>query len=167
SIKPTLENIQREIEKQKQLSNEAVEKSNSIVKKIKALKAEAVDVTQTDEYRQIMQDIADISNKRKDIASEINQQVEELEEQLKTAESKKSEIESIKYVEQANERTQNRVLDLRTEEDNLLDEKEELSDQLYKLNKFTNTKIEMLTDNINNKFKYAEFKLFNQLVNGD
>ncbi|MCE5023462.1 AAA family ATPase [Staphylococcus simulans] len=167
SIKPTLENIQREIEKQKQLSNEAVEKSNSIDKKIKALKAEAVDVTQTDEYRQIMQDIADISNKRKDIASEINQQVEELEEELKTAESKKSEIESIKYVEQANERTQNRVLDLRTEEDNLLDEKEELSDQLYKLNKFTNTKIEMLTDNINNKFKYAEFKLFNQLVNGD
>ena len=51
------------------------------------------------------------------------------------------------------------------QEDNLLDEKEEYVHQNV-LKAFITTR-KMLTENVNNKFNIAEFKLFNQLVNGE
>ncbi|EVX02732.1 hypothetical protein, partial [Staphylococcus aureus] len=59
------------------------------------------------------------------------------------------------------------ISELRNEEDRLLDEKEKYSHDLYILKEFTTTKVKMLTENINNEFDIAEFKLFNTLVNGE
>lgn len=59
------------------------------------------------------------------------------------------------------------ISELRNEEDRLLDEKEKYSHDLYILKEFTTTKVKMLTENINNEFEIAEFKLFNTLVNGE
>ena len=53
------------------------------------------------------------------------------------------------------------------QEDNLLDEKEEHVHQNQVLKAFVTTRVKVLTENVNNKFNIAEFKLFNQLVNGE
>ena len=44
---------------------------------------------------------------------------------------------------------------------------EELQHKLYLLNEFTVDKVNLITDNVNSKFKLAKFKMFNRQVNGD
>ncbi|PXA44202.1 ATPase, partial [Staphylococcus pseudintermedius] len=90
-----------------------------------------------------------------------------IDEQINDLYAKKSKFDERLIIIESNKHSEQRIKELRTKEDNLLDEKEEYAYQLYQLNLFTTTKINMLTDNINEKFDMAEFKLFNQLVNGE
>ena len=59
-----------------------------------------------------------------------------------------------------------RTEELQAEERKLAAEFEELEQQLYLTEEFVRTKVRMLEDKINSKFKLARFKLFNTLVNG-
>src|SRR5699024_883234 len=56
--------------------------------------------------------------------------------------------------------------ELETKERDLAYQFEELEHQLYLTEEFTRRKVEMLTENINEKFKYARFKLFEEQING-
>jgi hypothetical protein len=59
-----------------------------------------------------------------------------------------------------------RIEELKAEERKLAAEFEELEQQLYLTEEFIRTKVRLLEDKINSKFKLARFKLFNTLVNG-
>ena len=59
-----------------------------------------------------------------------------------------------------------RIEELKAEERKLAAEYEELEQQLYLTEEFIRTKVQLLEDKINSKFKLARFKLFNTLVNG-
>jgi len=63
-------------------------------------------------------------------------------------------------------KSKERIAQLEAEEKQLAAEFEDLEHQLYLTEEFTRTKVEMLTDNINSKFKYSRFKLFEEQVNG-
>jgi DNA repair exonuclease SbcCD ATPase subunit len=59
-----------------------------------------------------------------------------------------------------------RIEELKAEERKLAAEYEELESQLYLTEEFIRTKVRLLEDKINSRFKMARFKLFNTLVNG-
>ncbi len=63
-------------------------------------------------------------------------------------------------------RGQARIEELKAEERKLAAEYEELESQLYLTEEFIRTKVRLLEDKINSRFKMARFKLFNTLVNG-
>lgn len=59
-----------------------------------------------------------------------------------------------------------RIEELDAQEKVLAAEFEKLERELFLMEKFTRTRVEMLTDKINTKFTLARFKMFNILVNG-
>lgn len=59
-----------------------------------------------------------------------------------------------------------RIEELEAEEKNLIGEHEELSRSFELTEEFIRTKVRLLTDRINSRFKIARFKLFHEQVNG-
>lgn len=166
-IKPIIEKLESENNDIQIKINEANDKAKRIQNKINKLKSDNVDVTQTEEYKKVLNEINDINAKRKDIKATIDDDLAEIDKQISKLNNEKSEIESAISIENSNKHLDDTIKELRQLEDKLLDEKEEHAQSLYVLKEFTRTKINMLTENINNKFKIAEFKLFNQFKNGD
>lgn len=166
-IKPTIEKLESQNNSLQIRVNEAEDKSQRILNKINQLKASSVNVTQTEEYKSVLNDINEINNKRKDIKTTINDQLVNIDNQITEFTQEKVEFENVKAIESSNKHLDDAIRDLRMQEDNLLDEKEEYVHQNQVLKKFITTRVKMLTENVNNKFNIAEFKLFNQLVNGE
>lgn len=59
-----------------------------------------------------------------------------------------------------------RILELKAQEKELAAEYEKLEKEVYLLDQFTYTKVNMLESKISSKFRLARFKLFNVLING-
>jgi hypothetical protein len=59
-----------------------------------------------------------------------------------------------------------RITELKAEEEKLAAEYEKLEGELFLTEEFIRTKVNMLEERINSKFKFARFKLFNQQING-
>lgn len=167
TIKPLIEKLESENNELQIQINEANERSQRIQNKIDKLRAGSVDVTQTDEYKSVLQAINVINKKRQHIRETINEKVADIDDKISELTKEKVQFENMKAIETSNEHLDDVIKDLRNEEDQLLDKKEEHEHELYVLKKFTTTKVKMLTDNINKKFEMAEFKLFNELVNGE
>ncbi|MBS6893531.1 MAG: ATPase [Staphylococcus epidermidis] len=166
-IKPTIEKLESQNNSLQIRVNEAEDKSQRILNKINQLKASSVNVTQTEEYKSVLNDINEINNKRKDIKTTINDQLVNIDNQITELTQEKVEFENVKAIESSNKHLDDAIRELRMQEDNLLDEKEEYVHQNQVLKAFITTRVKMLTENANNKFNIAEFKLFNQLVNGE
>ncbi|ELH4358932.1 AAA family ATPase [Staphylococcus pseudintermedius] len=166
-IKPVIEKIQTEIDKYQKYVEDASKKSEKIKTQIDEFKEKQTDVTETEAYRAIVSEIEEIKQEQQNIQESIASTVLMIDEQIHDLYLKKSKFDERLIIIESNKRSEQRIKELRSKEDNLLDEKEEYACQLYQLNLFTTTKINMLTDNINKKFDMAEFKLFNQLVNGE
>lgn len=167
TIKPIIEKLESENNDIQIKINEADDKAKRIQNKINKLKSDNVDVTQTEEYKNVLNEINEINAKRKNIRATIDDDLTQIDKQIDEFNQEKSEIESAISIENSNKHLDETIKELRQLEDKLLDEKEEHAQSLYVLKEFTRTKINMLTENINNKFKIAEFKLFNQFKNGD
>lgn len=166
-IKPTIDALTDENNKHQELINAATEKSTKIKSKIDSLKAEITDVTESEEYQEVQSDIDELNKKRMNIQKEVADRLDELDSQSNELNAKKEHLDKLKSIAASNENVKKRIQELKDKEDELLDEKEVYSGQLYKLNKFTITKINKLTDNINQKFKYVKFKLFYTQVDGE
>ncbi|EJO7151484.1 AAA family ATPase [Staphylococcus pseudintermedius] len=166
-IKPVIEKIQTEIDKYQKYVEDASKKSEKIKTQIDEFKEKQTDVTETEAYRAIVSEIEEIKQEQQNIQESIAATVLMIDEQINDLYAKKSKFDERLIIIESNKRSEQRIKELRTKEDNLLEEKEEYAYQLYQLNLFTTTKINILTDNINEKFDMAEFKLFNQLVNGE
>lgn len=166
-IKPTIEKLESQNNNLQIRVNEAEDKSQRILNKINQLKASSVNVTQTEEYKSVLNDINEINNKRKDIKTTINDQLVNIDNQITELSQEKVDFENVKAIESSNKHLDEAIRELRMQEDNLLDEKEEYVHQNQVLKAFVTTRVKMLTENVNNKFNIAEFKLFNQLVNGE
>lgn len=166
-IKPTIEKLESQNNSLQIRVNEAEEKSQRILNKINQLKASSISVTETDEYKSVLNDINEINNKRKDIKATINDQLVNIDNQITELTQEKLEFENTKAIESSNKHLDDAIRELRMQEDDLLDEKEEYVHQNQVLKAFVTTRVKMLTENVNNKFNIAEFKLFNQLVNGE
>lgn len=67
---------------------------------------------------------------------------------------------------EAHKKGQERIEELEAEQKKLAAEYERLESELYLIEEFTRTKVDMLTDKINEKFKLARFKLFEIQING-
>ncbi|MEH7236783.1 AAA family ATPase [Bacillus sp. JJ1562] len=65
-----------------------------------------------------------------------------------------------------NELAVKRISELQEQEEKLAEEFEKLEHELYLTEEFIRTKVNLLEDKINSKFKYARFKLFETQING-
>ncbi|ANW97700.1 hypothetical protein CSTERTH_00960 [Thermoclostridium stercorarium subsp. thermolacticum DSM 2910] len=104
-------------------------------------------------------EIAALQENNTEIIAAIQKEIDEITASIAALEQAKARL-------QAREAGMRRIEELKEQERKLAAEYEELEQQLYLTEEFVRTKVRMLEDKINSKFKLARFKLFNTLVNG-
>jgi DNA repair exonuclease SbcCD ATPase subunit len=100
---------------------------------------------------QLKQSTVEESNKIKNTIAGIKEEVSKLNQD-------RSQFVSLNKANQ-------RIEELQEEEKELAREFEQLEEELYLTEEFIRTKVQLLTEKINSKFKYARFKLFETQIN--
>lgn len=145
--KEELERINREINKIKreieQLRELKVIADNSLLQKKQALEEE----------------IRTLKAGNAETVEKIKQEIKAIEEEITNTEKELAKIEQHKQ-------GLKRIEELKQQERQLAAEYEKLEEELYLTEQFIRTKVNLLEERINSKFKLARFKLFDVQING-
>ncbi|MBD8037122.1 AAA family ATPase [Solibacillus sp. A46] len=124
------------------------------------------DVTTADQYKHLTAQITSINEgitkaklNANEIVADIDANIRQLEEERRTINAELGQLANA-------ENQRKRITELEAEQQRLAAEYEVLEGNLFLIETFTRKKVEMLTERINSKFKYARFKLFEEQVNG-
>lgn len=160
------EAVQAEIDKITEQGTKKKKDIETLEEKIEKAKSVVTPIDENEKYKGLMEQ-----------KESLEQQIEKLEQSVyESVNAVRKEIESLK--EQLNKhqidlskiaqskQSRERIAELEAEEKQLATEYEELEQQLYLTEEFTRTKVNLLTEKINSKFKYARFKLFDEQING-
>lgn len=160
------EEFQKKIDKIIEQGKAKVTAIEKIEEKIKQAELVVKPVEENDQYIQLVeqkkaleQQIDQLNQSVEESISKVRVEIEKLKEQLAKSQADLSSIEVSK-------RSKERILELEEQSKKLAKEFEELEHQLYLAEEFTRTKVNMLTEKINSKFKYARFNLFKENING-
>jgi len=182
-----LEEINAEGKRTKLLKDDKVGNLNAIKYELEIAEKKLADLEQKEaalkaEIEAIMQGEQPVESTPEYVR--LQKQHEELQEQIRQAQEDvgtsvaavQKEIDdlsdAIRALEQAQARLEarknglKRIEELKAEERKLAAEYEELEQQLYLTEEFIRTKVQLLEDKINSKFRMARFKLFDVQVNG-
>lgn len=111
------------------------------------------------ERQRIETALAGLRESSADALAKVDQRARELDEQIAAVEADLGRITQ-------RERGLQRIAELESDERRLAAEFEALERQLYLTEQFIRTKVSLLEDRINSRFRLARFKLFEQQVNG-
>lgn len=166
-FKPTIEKLEIEL----QDVQESVDKSQKVIdlfnSRIESLSSNLVPANETEEYKSILNDINEINQKRSQIVQHNKEKVEAIREKISELDIQVAEYNKNQAVIESNKRIDKRIEELRKQETELVAIKEELNYQLYLIDEFNRTKVKTIEDTINEKFKLARFKLFDEKKNGN
>ena len=96
-----------------------------------------------------------------------DKEVARLDDEIKEVKEKRAALETELNKYALNADIQKRVIELESQQQKLASEKNLLDETSFLIDEFVKAKVDMLEDNINSHFKYARFKMFNVLVNGN
>lgn len=121
---------------------------------------------ETEEFKTKQSEISSIQEETqrvKDHANEeatlVREKIMNLKEDIRNLERDKAKFDQV-------EASNKRIEELEAEEKTLAKEFEELEHQLFLTEEFIRSKVTLLEEKINSKFKYARFKLFETQING-
>ena len=120
----------------------------------------------TDEYHQRKREIADLEVSLEDSSAAARKATEEADRALAGEKERMAEYQAMLAREAANDRQRKRIKELEAEQKKLAAEFDRTEKGLYLTDLFTRTKVSMLTERINAKFKTVSFQLFADQING-
>lgn len=167
---------QKLIEENEKLANQKdeiskeIEKKQAVVadlnEKLKVLESTIVDITENTQYvakllekQQLQNEITELQLKADESIQAIQTEILELKQKRDQLNADLGKFAVLKQSEQ-------RIQELEEQERELAAEYEQLEHQLYLTEEFIRTKVDLLEDKINSKFKFARFKLFETQING-
>lgn len=153
--KDELDTLQKELEI---LNKEIVQVDDDINS------VQVADYKENEDYKRLLNEIEQLEKQVIDITSITAD--EQLKEQKAKLQVEVERINSIFARKENIEKTQARIAELEKQEEELAQQIQNFEQQQYLIEKFTVTKVELVEQAINNKFKVAKFKLFNTLING-
>ncbi|MCY6958836.1 DUF2813 domain-containing protein [Clostridium brassicae] len=103
--------------------------------------------------------ITQIENFKAEDVSELKQKKQELQLQLQ-------QLDKQLTYKELNEKAKSRIKELEEEENRLSEKIAELEGLEMLSEEFIRTKVELLEEKVNSKFKYVKFKMFNNQING-
>lgn len=172
-LKNKVEELQQENEKLQKDIDKITEQGKKKASDIERLEAKIKEAESTVKPVEDNPDYVKLNEEKQSL----EQQIKQLEQSVdSSALDVKKEIEALKEQQSALqmdlsklsqlEQSKERINELENQEKTLNEEYEQLSKELFLTEEFTRTKVNMLENSINNKFKYARFKLFEQQING-
>ena len=134
--------------------------------RLKQAQTTVPDVTTSENHQEILSElnltqavIAEMKANASEILADIDTNIRQLEQDKQVINAELGQL--------ANAQNQRiRITELEADQQRLAAEYEALEGNLFLIESFTRKKVEMLTERINSKFKYARFKLFEEQVNG-
>lgn len=160
------EAVDKEIEK---LNSQVEQKQKAVAKletSIQDMENDVQPVTENPLYQKLMNDrqalVQDIESNQQSVEESVQAVQTEIQELKSQQENLQMDLGKINSSEQAHER----IAELEEQEKELTTEYEELEKELFLTEEYTKVRVELLTDKINSKFKYARFNLFKENING-
>lgn len=115
--------------------------------------------TKQAEISSIQEEIQRVKDHANEEATLVREKIMNLKEDIRNLERDKAKFDQV-------EASNKRIEELEAEEKTLAKEFEELEHQLFLTEEFIRSKVTLLEEKINSKFKHARFQLFKQNING-
>ncbi|EJO5346407.1 AAA family ATPase [Clostridium botulinum] len=159
-LKSKNESLNKKIEDEENMLAAAKKSLETLQGKLNSFKTEIED---PEKIKYIKQEIysleSQIQSYKKEDTTELSDKKEELQGQLR-------ELDKQLAFKGANEKAKSRIKELEKEEANLSEKIAELEGLEILSEEFIRTKIELLEEKVNSKFKYVKFKMFKNQING-
>lgn len=160
------EELQADIDKITEQGKKKKQEIEKIESDIDAAKTKETPIEENEQYNKLVKEKEDLQNKVEEMDQSVDESVKEVQSVMDEAKQKQDALQiDLSKIEQSKQ-SQERIQELEEEEKKLATEYEQLEQQLYLTEEFTRTKVNLLTEKINSKFKYARFKLFEEQING-
>lgn len=166
SLEENLEIMGREIEKAKAELAELEQKESVIKAEIDNIIQGAKSVETTPEYVRLQKQHEELQEQIRQAQADVSTTVAAIQKEADEISGAIQALEQAKARFEARESGLKRIEELKAEERKLAAEFEELERQLYLTEEFIRTKVKLLEERINSKFRMARFKLFETQVNG-
>lgn len=139
----------------------------TLEQQLEKLQGNTVSAEDNTDYQELRDEIRALEEKLSNDKENVQTQVSEINESISKVQSDISEKQSLIAQHRAAENIKKSIEEYHSKEDSLLDVIEELKHKQYLLDQFTKTKVNLITDKVNEMFDLARFKLFHTQVNGD
>ncbi|UBH12445.1 ATPase [Macrococcus armenti] len=166
-FKPTIEKLESDLQAEQKKVDDVQKVIDSLKSRIEKSSNELIPVNETDAYKSILEEINQLNHQRSNIAETNKEKVNAIREEIYKLDEKVLEFNKHQANIDNNKRIDDRIKALRIQEEELISIKEELNYQLYLIDEFNRTKVKTIEESINNKFKMARFKLFDEKKNGN
>lgn len=117
-------------------------------------------------YKDLLARQSDLQKAIADLQNSALESVADMQEELNQQKLEKSSLEPKLAAHRQAERSKARISELEQQQDELAREFQELEGHFHLTEEFTRAKVNLLEEKINDKFKFARFKLFNTQING-
>ncbi|WP_078379126.1 AAA family ATPase [Sutcliffiella halmapala] len=151
------------------IGKQIVEKQERLEKlneQLKVIESTVIDIMDNPSYATKLQEKFDKTSELDKFRLSARTEIQEVEEEIRqlkiTRVNLQADIAKFSVVDQS----EKRIEELMDQEKHLAAEFEKLEQELYLTEEFIRTKVNLLEEKINSKFKYARFKLFDQQING-
>ncbi|NFD31011.1 acyl-CoA dehydrogenase [Clostridium botulinum] len=159
-LKSKNESLNKKIEDEKNMLVTAKKSLDTLQDKLNSFKT---DIEEPEEIKYIKQEIYNIQSQiqsyKKEDVTELNNKKEELQGQLR-------ELDKQLAHKEVNEKAKERIRELEEKEIKLSEKIAELEGLEILSEEFIRTKVELLEEKVNSKFKYVKFKMFKNQING-
>ena len=158
-LEDKIKKLNSEIEKYKEQKSDINAEINNLQQKKKR-------IYESDTYQSLEKDKKELKQQIKELKNNGNKEVGKLEVELqgieKDIEREKEKLSNIKQ----HEKGQKRIEELKEKEEDLAAKYEELERKYYLCEQFEKERAELLEDKVNDLFNMANFKLFEEQING-
>ncbi|MBC3889472.1 AAA family ATPase [Acetobacterium paludosum] len=127
---------------------------------------ETVPFSETTRGKQLQSELDEISKQINEPDKDIAPQISKLNVEINGIKANVTVLEDKLSDYRIAEKQELRIAELKLQEENLSAEYEKLEANIYLCEQFIKTKVSMLTESINNRFKNVRFKLFEDQING-
>jgi hypothetical protein len=160
------EALAKEYEK---LSSQITEKDESLKKlqnQLSQLEETVVDVLENPSYLAKLDEAKQVESDIQSLRQMSEQSIQDVQQAIISLRGQRDQLQSQLGLFAVAEQSQTRINELMQQERELAAEYEKLEQELYLTEEFIRTKVNLLEERINSRFKYAKFKLFDQQING-
>ncbi|MGE7650536.1 hypothetical protein ACQKM1_22575 [Peribacillus frigoritolerans] len=174
--KQTKETKQKEMEANNELTKEYEKLSTQISDKedavqkletqLETLKSSIIDITENADYVAKLKEKKKLNEEIQELRNETEKSIQNIQLEISGLKSERDGLQGQLARFVAVDQSTKRMEELMKQERDLAAEFEKLEEELYLTEEFIRTKVDLLTERINNRFKNAKFKLFEQQING-
>src|SRR5690625_2643054 len=160
------EKHEKKIEKITDIGKKKASDIEKLEEKIKKSESNVKPIEENEQYIKLNADKKALDEQIKQLEQSVSESVQKVQEEVGALKEQQSVLQADLSKLKQHEESKERITELEKQEKTLAAEFEQLEKELHLTEEFTRTKVNMLTDNINGKFKYARFNLFKENING-